>query len=196
MVLSRQTSEGEATAMSDWGWITSRLAVGSEPSRSDIPAMHRAGITDVLDLRGEPRAHETSDEALYVGTGIRYHYVPMLDRGGREPVEKYVEGVQVILDALARPGTKILTQCAAGENRSPSMAYAYLRAIGFSPQDAWDAVKSGRPEATRQYVPSAEAAVPYLPRTPSRMDGEGVVLGALLIGGAAAFVTYWLFASR
>lgn len=147
--------------MTDVSWITPHVAVGSAPSASDVPALVRMGVTDVLDLRGEPNAGEAGPYgAQYYGTPINYHYVPMRDNGSTEPTSVYRDGTQVIIDALAaNPNAKVLIHCAAGQYRSPSMAYAYLRLTGMSPADAWDAVMAARPQAHTQYRADAERAV-------------------------------------
>lgn len=175
--------------MADWNWITDRIAIGSEPSRADIPTMLRQGITDVLDLRGEPHQGETGPHPeMYDGTGIRYHYVGMLDRGGAQPAEKYVDGVQTIYDALAQPGAKVLVHCAAGVSRSPSMVYAYLRSAGMSDADAWDLIRTHRTVASRQYFDSANRALPLLPHGASSGSMSAFVLGGLVALGVYLFM--------
>lgn len=171
-----------------WNWITDRIAIGSGPSPSDVPAMQRDGITDVLDLRGEPRQGETGPQPeMYNGSGIRYHYVGMLDRGGAQPAEKYQEGVQVMYNALTQPNTRVLVQCSAGQYRSPSMVYAYLRSTGMSADDAWSEIVTHRPVARQQYFPSVERALASLPHGPSASGGSVVPLAI-----AAAVMGYLL----
>lgn len=177
--------------MADWNWVTPQVALGSAPSPSWLSQMRAQGITDVLDLRGEPLQGETGPQPeMYVGTGIAYHYIPMRDRGGVEPVSVYQQGVQIIEDALSHPNGKILVHCAAGEYRSPSMVYAYLRATGLSPTDAWNMIVAARPIVNDQYRQYAEAAVPYLPHGPSS-SGGGMLLALGLIGAGVVAVTYW-----
>lgn len=147
--------------MADISWITDRIALGGAPAAADVPAIRAAGITDVLDLRGEPNQGESwPTPGPYVGTGIQYHSVPMLDRGQPQPAEPYTRGIAVIQQALDRsPASKVLVHCLGGQNRSPSMVYAYLRSTGMSETDAWNAVTHGRSIARTQYRDSAEAAV-------------------------------------
>lgn len=170
----------------DINFITPRIAIGSQPQASWIPAMQRAGITDVLDLRGEPSQNEQPMGALYAGTGIRYFYLPMHDDGRPQPAEVYNRGVQIITTVLAVPGRKILVHCAAGQYRSPSMVYAYLRTIGLSPAQAWSKIVSHRSAARDQYVSSAEASL--------RSYRPYVAVGGLLAIGT--IVGYALYASR
>ena len=190
--------------MPDISWITPKVAIGSEPSASWVSAMRTQGITDVLDLRGEPRAREVAEPELYAGTPIRYHYLPMLDRGGREPVEAYVRGVQII-DCAVRSGGKILVHCAAGISRSPSMVYAYLRSIRESSRaEAWEQIRSRRRVASQQYFDSADAALPQIApvtdcapvlQTPSSASDNTtafVVAGVILLGG----LSFWYYRTR
>jgi protein tyrosine phosphatase (PTP) superfamily phosphohydrolase (DUF442 family) len=143
--------------MADFTRITPRLWVGSHPTRADAQAIARAGATYAVDVRGEPSANgppEVPEPQLWEGTGVRYASVPMRDNGTPIPAAKYAEAVALIESAIRSGGTVIL-YCAAGENRSPSVAYAYLRKTGLSPEAAWAAVAQRR-IARRQYVPCAD----------------------------------------
>lgn len=173
--------------MASWNWITSVIALGPQPSPNEISAMRSQGITDVLDLRGEPRQSEQPTQEWYAGTGIAYHYLPMLDRGGVEPPEKYQAGVAIIDRALCKPNAKVLVHCAAGRSRSPSMVYAYLRSTGMSPDEAWTKIVTSRPVALRQYVDYAERAVPSIQHAqcPTNVLGTGLIIGGIVLAGAA-----------
>lgn len=180
--------------MADISWVTSQVALGSEPSASWVPQMIAAGITDVLDLRGEPRANDQPEPELYAGTPITYHYLPMLDRGTPEPASAYVEGVGII-DQVVANGGKILVHCSAGISRSPSMVYAYLRSTGMSAGDAWNMIQNARSVASQQYFGSADAALPAIaasppPTMPATSGGAGPVL---VIGGALLLAGWLLF---
>lgn len=101
--------------MASWNWITDRIALGPEPGASEVRAMQQQGITDVLDLRGEPRQGESATPGKYAGSGIDYHYLPMLDRGivattQAGATSKYQQGISVMRSALAKPG-KVLVHC-------------------------------------------------------------------------------------
>ena len=189
--------------MPDWNWITNRIAIGSEPSAADVRVMRQQGITDVLDLRGEPTANgpaERPEPQLYMGSGIAYHYVPMRDRGAPAPGSAddlafrraYEHGVSVIQYAMSDPSRRILVHCAAGENRSPSMVYAYLRSAGMSPTDAQDMIVAHRTVATNQYTATAERAVPYLPKPPPPVLVRRITAGVVVAAGVAA-VLYALY---
>lgn len=143
--------------MRDWNWITDQVAIGSAPKPADIPAMRKQGVTDVLDLRGEPLAREKRAD-FYEGSGIRYHYLPMLDRDQPQPLGKYRRGVKIIERAL-KHGGKIIVHCRMGISRSSSMVYAYLRTHGFSKSMAWTFITAYRPQADKLYFDSAEKFV-------------------------------------
>lgn len=153
------------------GFILPRMAVGSAPQNAaDVTRLRALGVTHVLDLRElhDVRGAGVTEDTTaapqkYAGTGITYHRTPMRDDGRRQSVASYVDAVTFVKNAFAQPGTRVLIHCAAGMYRSPSVAYAVLRAMGYSPDDAWRAVIAGRSVAKRQYVPGAEAAVPSLP---------------------------------
>lgn len=149
------------------GWILPRLAVGSAPeNEADARRLQSLGVTHVLDVRlpMDLGVNTTGAPALYAPLGIRYHRTPMVDDGSQKPPATYVDAVSFIARALARPGTKVFVHCAAGMYRSPSVVYAALRAMGYSADDAWRTVRAGRSIAEPQYLPGAEASVPYLPR--------------------------------
>ncbi len=181
--------------MPDYNWITPTVALGSAPTASDIPRMQADGITDVLDLRSE--ADSTS---MYAGTGIEYHRDPMIDDGRRQPASAYQQGVQVIYNALVKPNGKILVQCAAGQYRSPSMVYAYLRSTGLSADQSWSMITAARPSVHDQYVSSAEAAVSVLPTSANDFQGlanglvsstmTSAILMAVSIAALGGFAIY------
>lgn len=183
--------------MPDYNWVTANVALGSAPTSSDIPRMQADGITDVLDLRSE-----ADSTAMYAGTGINYHRVPMIDDGRRQPASAYQQGVQIIYNALANPNGKILIHCAAGEYRSPSMVYAYLRSTGMTADQAWSTIVAARPVVHDQYVSSAEAAVPSLPTSanglsflnPSgiTMDTTTAVMVALTVAVVGGYLVWEL----
>jgi len=148
-------------------WVLPRLAIGSAPqTASDARRLVSLGVTDVLDLTMHPndQGEDTGVAgAIYEGTGIRYHSVPMRDNGVQKTVAQYVDAVTFVKDALERRGSKVLVNCLAGQYRSAGTLYAVLRAMGDSPDEAWARITAVR-TVYRQYLPGAEAAVPYLPR--------------------------------
>lgn len=168
-------------------WVTDDLAFGPEPERTDVASLRAHGITDVIDLRGEPHAHEAPNPDWYDGSGIAYHYVPMLDRGGDEPPEPYWQGLDLVRATVRKHG-KAAIHCAAGISRSPSMVYAVLRDRGLDPDEAWGTITRVRPSVDAQYVASAERAVrayhPGLTTAPrkNRLVAAILVVGTVLLG--------------
>lgn len=172
-------------------WVLSRLAVGSAPeTAADARRLVSLGVTDVLDVRLKPMDFEvntTNADAIYAGTGIRYHSTPVRDDGTQKTPTQYADAVTFARDVLAQRGTKLFVHCAAGLYRSPSFVFAILRALGDSPNVAWERITSVR-HVYPQYRPGAEAAVPYLPRVvlgdaePMTPAGNGLLWVAAAVG--------------
>lgn len=143
-----------------YNWVTPRLAIGSNPNTAEDAATLRSlGVTDGIDVRAESDATD-----IFAGSGVRYHHsARMIDDGRRQPASDYVQIVTDARSVLANAGTKLFVFCHAGHDRSASAVYAILRAAGLSPTEAWGRVKTARPVTSRQYVPSAEAAVASFP---------------------------------
>jgi hypothetical protein len=172
-------------------FVLPRIAVGSEPENvADAQRLRSMGITHVLDVRmPNDMGHDTTGAPnLYRGLGITYHRTPMVDDGTQKPPSTYVDGVRFIGNALSRPGTKVYVHCAAGMYRSPSMVYAALRAMGYGQDAAWDRITSTRTVALPQYIPGAEASVPYLPHIQiDKYQTWGVLAGVAGIAGLASW---------
>lgn len=172
-------------------WVLPRLAVGSAPEdAADARRLASLGVTDVLDVRLKPMdfaVDTTRADAIYAGTGIRYHSTPMRDNGVQKTPAQYADAVTFARDVLAERGTKLFVHCAAGQYRSPSVIYAILRAMGDSPTVAWGRIAAVR-HVFDQYEEGAEAAVPYLPpvvlgdepRAPA--TSNGLVWAAAAVG--------------
>lgn len=190
----------------DYNWILPNLALGSAPPVSAIPQMQADGITAVLDVRSHGTGTPSDDQPAlgsdYAGTGITYYNVPMVDDGTQKPVSTYQQTTQIIENVLADPSQKILVHCQAGECRSPSVVYAYLRELGDTSDQAWNAIVAVRPSvangvvncgANQQYIPGAEASVPYLPTGPQPTWAQyaGAALGAVAIAGAVGYGFWW-----
>lgn len=183
-----------------WNWITDRIALGPQPSASDIPAMHRQGITDVLDVRGEPHAGDQPMGDVYAGSEIRYHYVPMWDRGivaatQAEATQIYKRGVQVIADVIGDEG-RVLVHCSAGQYRSPSMVYAYLRCTGLSHDQAWNKIVAARPVVHDQYVRFADAALPSLVCVASTAKQSSLATNLIVSGIVLGGIAYYLSSNK
>ena len=105
--------------------IWERLHIGGIDDGEELAAGNPSGITTVISLCELPV--ETKSR------GINYLHLPIVDD---EPVP--VQQFDRILDGIAeniRWGT-VLLHCASGISRAPSMAAAYMDAVGFKNMDA------------------------------------------------------------
>lgn len=152
----RQHSEGRSVVESNtWDWITDRIAVGSGvDSRDGVCGRAHDGITHVIDCRVSAWA-----ERHYRGSGVEFFHNPTHDDGSEQPAEWFHRGINYALGVLAKPGTKLLIHCAAGINRSPSLTYAVLRALGYDRTAAVAAIETARPVARVRYLHDAERAL-------------------------------------
>ena len=121
-------------------WITPSLAQGPAPRRSQVPALARAGINSVLDLRSEA----ADDATLLARHGLRYRRVPMEDRAAPD-MPALREAVDWVMAELAAD-RKVLVHCRAGAGRSPLVACAVLLRMGYDLQRAYETVRRQRPE--------------------------------------------------
>lgn len=170
-------------------WALPQLGFADAPkTAADARRVASLGITHVLDLRAEA----ADQSGLYAPVGVTYLRLPFVDNGVQAPVSTYVAGVTFVRNALAAPGTRVLVHCAAGQYRSPSMVYAVLRSMGYSPDDAWSLVHRARPTANTQYRSGAERSVPSLPTGPTASvpEVESNTITYVLGLALAATVTY------
>jgi len=138
----------------DYQWVSSSLAVGSAVSQADqVAALVADGITHVLDCRvGQP------EKVLYVGTGIVYEHAPVMDDGKPKPDEWFFQGIDFVLGALRKRGTKALVHCRFGMSRAPSMTFAIPVAQGIAAVEAEANIVKARPVAKVTYKKDAERA--------------------------------------
>ena len=144
--------------MPNFDFVTDRLATGGDlhwredRALADLAGLLDAGITHIVDCR-----MEWNDEELVArhAPAVAYLHAGVDDIGGRQPDWFFDRGVAFVLDALARPGTRVLVHCHMGINRGPSLAYAILLAQGADPVDALDALRTARPIANVWYAEDA-----------------------------------------
>jgi protein-tyrosine phosphatase len=101
-----------------------------------------AGITHVVNMQ-----IEFDNRQFSAGSGIRVLWNGCEDDYLPKPPQLFWSGVRFALDALERPGTKILFHCAAGIHRSPLMLLAVLRVLGHEEDEAIRMILDARPEA-------------------------------------------------
>ena len=136
--------------MVDFNFVTTRLATGgSIASREDAQALIQAGITHVIDCTAQLDP---------TGTSLVVLYNPTDDDGQPKPAEWFSRSLSFALGALYQPHNKVYAHCAAGFNRGPSTAYAILRALGWSAEEAEAQIRKHRTVGLA-YKKDADAAV-------------------------------------
>jgi dual specificity phosphatase 3 len=146
--------------MPDISFVTDRVATGGDlplhlgrdVMRDHLAELRSAGVTHVIDNR-----LEWSDEQFVAVhcPDMTYLHNGQDDIGQRMPDCWFDRGVDFALDALARPGTVVLSHCHMGINRGPSMTYALLLALGHDPVEALATIRSARPIAAIAYAQDA-----------------------------------------
>ena len=121
-----------------------------------------AGITHIIDAQVE------RDDDVYLPKilrGLSILWDPTADDGVHpKPVLWFKNCVEYGIAALSIPGSIVLTHCAAGINRGPSLAYAIMRAQGLPSADALLRLHVARPQTLVgvAYREDAEAALKVL----------------------------------
>ena len=145
--------------MADFDFITARLATGAAISSvADVQQLVAAGITHIIDCRAEfddAPLLSSQPSMLYVWDGTE-------DDGQPKPPGWFAKAFAVALPALAASHYKVYCHCAAGINRGPSMAYAIMRALGWTMTDAEAMIRSARPQVGLRYKADADQAVHIL----------------------------------
>jgi len=140
-------------------WVNERLAVGDAiESLYDARKIAASGVTKVLNLR------TNQDEAEWVQkAGMLYLANPTNGDTVTKPVDFWSTSINYFLQSLAEyPSCKMLVHCKHGVDRSPSTAYAMLRAIGAPAAKAWGHVTDAQPKATGVLNKQVEAALKSL----------------------------------
>jgi len=124
----------------DYGWnfITERIALGgSFAGPADAAALKAAGITHVINCT------ELCDPAYVEGQFAMLWPMPRQpDDGNPRTLDWFRQGVNFWRE---NEQSKIYVHCHAGMNRSASMVYALLRAMGIKPDDARHLIAVNRP---------------------------------------------------
>ena len=144
--------------MADFNFVTDRLATGGGVnSPADVQALLAAGITHVIDCRGE-----FDDGPLFSKTGVSYIWNGVEDDGKPKTPDWFAKSLSFAMPALGQPKFKVYAHCAAGVNRGPSTCYAILRALGFTAQGAEAIIRAARPQVGLAYKHDADLAIPTL----------------------------------
>ena len=144
----------------DYSKITERLFIGAQiNSRDDIQELVTSGVTHIVDAQAE--RDDTS--LVHLNSGMTVCWDPTQDDGQHpKPVEWTKVAVEFGIAALSQKGTIVLTHCAAGVNRGPSLGYAILRAQGWSALDVVGIIKNKRPQVGMAYRQDCESALQQL----------------------------------
>lgn len=145
--------------MADFNFVTSRLATGGAvSSAADVDQLAGAGITLIVDCRGE-----FDDAALLAAhPGIGYVWNGTDDDGQPKSSAWFDKGIEPALAELAKSERKVYCHCAAGVNRGPSMCYAVMRALGWSAEEAEATIRKARPQVGLRYKGDADEAIVVL----------------------------------
>lgn len=135
--------------------ITERLWCGAQINdAADVAHLKSMKITHIIDAQIE------RDDAPLLGPDFSYLYDPIADDGQHpKPVEWFERAIMFALDAFTHHGAVVMTHCAAGINRGPSLAYAILRAQGLHRETAELLLRSGRPQVGIAYRDDADLAL-------------------------------------
>ena len=118
--------------MADFSKIHERLFCGAMiKDASDVAELRAAGITHVVDAC-------TDDEASLFppSKGIELLSNPTKDDGKPKDVDWFEPAIDFAMFALSVAGNIVMTHCRSGHNRGPSLAYAIMRAQGWSAHKA------------------------------------------------------------
>jgi len=139
--------------MADFSMITARLATGAAISTpDDVAQLKAAGITHVLDLRGE------FDDGPLLAGAMTYLWNGTADDGQQKPASWWDASLAFAVQAYSGLHTCLYCHCAAGVNRGPSTAFAVIRACwGFPSAQAHAMITAVRPQATMIYAPQFDA---------------------------------------
>lgn len=153
-ILDEMFRSTDGTGRADVSWVTGRIAVGGGIWNADnMAAVARAGVSHIIDMQVE-----FDDTALGEAHGVAVLWNPIDDDFQVKPPAVFQRGVDFAIQALDRPGTKLLIHCAAGVHRAPMMTLALLGALGWKVKDGIRLIESRRPEAdfADVYVRSVE----------------------------------------
>lgn len=116
-----------------FGYVTDQIAIGGAiNSKETYNQMQHylGGITHIICLT-RLCEHRFDDDPY---PEILHYY--FYDDGEWKPYRYWAVHVEFALDALRDPDAKLLIHCAAGRNRSTSIAYAILLCLNYSRDQA------------------------------------------------------------
>lgn len=132
-----------------FSWVPGeRVAIGGIPVSREITALPDAGITHLVVCRALPQVRLSQDlwaARRVLGAGNVAHAAMWDDGKPKDPV-LWAPAAQFAARALQEdPDARVLIHCQQGRRRSVFVAYATLRLLGHSEDDAARLVLEARP---------------------------------------------------
>ncbi len=141
-----------AHKVTDFLYVGGSLRSGAADPGTVLTELKGHGLTHILDCRSE-----TNDASLVqrLAPEVDYHQAGTEDEAAGTAEGWFDSGVAFAREALKVPGNVLLTHCALGQARGPSMAYAVLLDQGYDPGEALLMITQARPEAKASYAEHA-----------------------------------------
>jgi atypical dual specificity phosphatase len=156
--------------------ITPNLLLGSLPFPHDVPTLHAAGVTAVVNMCRE----YPGPVGQYAAVGIEQCWLPTVDMGAPrlEDLERAVAFISQHLQSGG--GSKVLIHCKCGMSRSASVVVSYLVfAERMTSTTALQLVKQKRPEVSTDILeyPAVKKFItvhlhPAVPKTEEKREKE------------------------
>ena len=121
--------------------VTAQLSVGPFVSPERAPGLVAVGITDLLnvsDSRSWPEVAAAGFRSIY--------WIPIADCVPIEG-ELIIEALTKLDHLFSQPKARVLVHCLAGQNRSPTIIWLYLRSLGVNSDVAKSMIESASPDA-------------------------------------------------
>jgi hypothetical protein len=140
-------------SVTPWLYVSGDLAteLGPDAALAQLKNWQEAGITHIIDLRGE---WQDIEFVARHAPEIDYRWLGTHDDGGAQSDTWWDAGLAAA-ERARDSGGRVVVHCHMGVNRAPSLAYRILLAEGVGPIEAFDRIRAARPIAAVLYAPSA-----------------------------------------